>query len=323
LVAGTRRARSPDASGEPQQQQHEMLKDIMSENAALKAKIAALEAENEALKPKEVVVSSSAVDGAALARPHVVCPMTFDAEWCTAACTDGGKVDIDAAGMRARITKKGKCEYLTLRSAAPLPRPDGKPIEHQPLPAYRVIIEAPGKSPGLRVGFVPSHRLCESKDSFFSAAVTPTIAQTRCIWQYAGWYIDVPGPSSRVPAAVPTPALSGWSVMLPQGMCGPDATSAYATTTKVPPMPAGSAVEFAVDYAAGTCRVAFYAPEVVAGGFVEAPHAKMELRFVKTLPQTMHVKFDRSIPTAAGSVAKLFPAVMAVGAGAVWHFADA
>jgi hypothetical protein len=41
-------------------------------------------------------------------------------------------------------------------------------------------------------------------------------------------------------------------------------------------------VEFAVDYAAGTCRVAFYTPEVAAGGFVEAPHAKMELRFIAT-----------------------------------------
>jgi hypothetical protein len=41
-------------------------------------------------------------------------------------------------------------------------------------------------------------------------------------------------------------------------------------------------VEFAVDYYEGTCRVAFYTPAAVAGGFVEAPHAKTELRFVAT-----------------------------------------
>jgi hypothetical protein len=44
------------------------------------------------------------------------------------------------------------------------------------------------------------------------------------------------------------------------------------------------AVEFAVDYAAGTCRVAFYTPAAVAGGFVKPPHAKMELRFEETVP---------------------------------------
>jgi hypothetical protein len=67
----------------------------------------------------------------------------------------------------------------------------------------------------------------------------------------------------------------GWTVVLPD-------VSAYATTSTVPPVPAGDAVEFAVDYAAGTCRVAFYTPDAVAGGFVEPPHAKMELRFVAT-----------------------------------------
>jgi hypothetical protein len=51
---------------------------------------------------------------------------------------------------------------------------------------------------------------------------------------------------------------------------------------KFPPVPEGSAVEFAVDYAAGTSRVAFYTPAAVAGRFVEAPYARMELRFVAT-----------------------------------------
>jgi hypothetical protein len=47
----------------------------------------------------------------------------------------------------------------------------------------------------------------------------------------------------------------------------------YATTDVVRRSPAGSAIEFAVDYAAGTCRVAFYTPAAVSGGFVESPDA--------------------------------------------------
>jgi hypothetical protein len=91
----------------------------------------------------------------------------------------------------------------------------------------------------------------------------------------------------------------------------------YATTSKVPPVPPGSAVEFAVDYAAGTCRVAFYTPEAVAGKFAEAPHAKMELRFVAS--EAAVYKPARSIPLADSCVA-LFPAVSAYLAGIVWRF---
>jgi hypothetical protein len=82
----------------------------------------------------------------------------------------------------------------------------------------------------------------------------------------------------------------------------------------VPPVPEGSAVEFAVDYAAGTCRVAFYTPAAVAGGFVEAPYARMELRFVATdaenVPDWGGGIPARSVPTAAAdSRVQLYPAI--------------
>jgi hypothetical protein len=95
----------------------------------------------------------------------------------------------------------------------------------------------------------------------------------------------------------------------------------YATTVYVPPVPPGSAVEFAVDYAAGTCRVAFYRPAAVAGGFVEAPHAKMELRFVAT-PATRTVP-ARSVPTLANSGVELLPAMKASTSGVAWRFVAA
>jgi hypothetical protein len=113
---------------------------------------------------------------------------------------------------------------------------------------------------------------------------------------------------------------SGWIVLKPSRGAAGDAagdTSAYATTDEVPPVPAGSAVEFAVDYAAGTCRVAFYTPGAVASGFVEAPHAKMELRFVVTAA-TPHIP-ARSVPKADSGV-ELYPAAETFGAGVVWRF---
>jgi hypothetical protein len=70
--------------------------------------------------------------------------------------------------------------------------------------------------------------------------------------------------------------------------------------------------------------VAFYTPAAVAGGFVEAPYAKMELRFVATAAE---VEFKRgpvparSVPTTvADSYVQLYPAVSAAYAGAVWRF---
>jgi hypothetical protein len=62
--------------------------------------------------------------------------------------------------------------------------------------------------------------------------------------------------------------------------------------------------------------VAFYTPAAVAGGFVEAPHAKMELRFVAT------ARHARSVPTADSGV-ELYPAVEALAEGSAWRFAAA
>jgi hypothetical protein len=76
----------------------------------------------------------------------------------------------------------------------------------------------------------------------------------------------------------------------------------------------------AVDYAAGTCRVAFYTPAAVAGGFVEAPHAKMELRFVATEANQTFNYPARPVPTRADSGVDLYPAVLATTAGAIWRF---
>jgi hypothetical protein len=79
-------------------------------------------------------------------------------------------------------------------------------------------------------------------------------------------------------------------------------------------------VEFAVDYAAGTCRVAFYTPTAVAGGFVQAPHAKMEMRFVATEADTPSKIPARPVPTLADSRVELFPAATTGSEGAIWRF---
>jgi hypothetical protein len=79
-----------------------------------------------------------------------------------------------------------------------------------------------------------------------------------------------------------------------------------------------------VDYAAGTCRVAFYTPAAMAGGFADAPHAKMELRFVATEAEEdrgdgHHKVPARSVPTLADSGVELHPAASSYDAGAVWR----
>jgi hypothetical protein len=136
------------------------------------------------------------------------------------------------------------------------------------------------------------------------------------ILNYGGWWLKVYA-SHR--GWVDNTEVSGWAVMAP-------ADSAYATTAEVPPVPAGGAVEFAVDYDAGTCRVAFYTPAAVAGGFVEAPHATMELRFVVTTagddPWSPRSVPERAVPTAADSGVALYPAVDTYeDSGNVWRFA--
>jgi hypothetical protein len=232
----------------------------------------------------------------------------FDTTWCAATCGATWKVDIDPiTHMRAQVMQGPGRGSVTLRSATPLTHRGASP---QQLPSYRVIVEAyPGAADGedthcCNVGLVPSHTSTDG------AAVTPTVGYS--IYHYGGWWLQVHLTARRSLRLGPT--IFGWTPLLPRpaaaraGDAAAADTSAYATTDGVPPVPVGSAVEFAVDYAAGTCRVAFYTPAAVVGGFVEAPYAKMELRFVAT--------------AAADSRVQLYPAVNAarVGAGAVWRF---
>jgi hypothetical protein len=197
---------------------------------------------------------------------------------------------------------------------------DGR--EQDRLPAYRVVVEAYGSSQYCYLGFVPSHYV--PIDGAGAAAVVVPITG-REICHYGGWSISVSTRSSQV---VPDTKFCGWTALKPsRGATGVNPvggdTSAYATTSKVPPVPPGGAVEFAVDYAAGTCRVAFYTPAAVAGGFVEAPHAKMELRFVaKEADDLGWVNIPaQSVGSHSDSGVELYPAAMTYGAGAIWRFA--
>jgi hypothetical protein len=120
-------------------------------------------------------------------------------------------------------------------------------------PVYRVIIEMYGETRECSLGFVPSHHEMSG-----SVAATTAVAPTPLydIHNYGGWSIE-----ARASRLLGT-KYSGWTVV-------PPAASAYATTAAVPAVPAGGAVEFAVDYVTGTCCVAFYTPVAVAGGFVD------------------------------------------------------
>jgi hypothetical protein len=149
-----------------------------------------------------------------------------------------------------------------------------------------------------------------------AAAVVPDLG--RSIYNFGGWYIEVWEASE---GKIHSTAYSGWTVMPPAGaQAAARIPSAYATTAVVPPVRPGSAVKFTMDYAAGTCRVAFYSPAAVAGGFVEGPDAKMELRFVATNECDTflwgHVP-ARSVPTEG---AALHPAVTSRLAGDVLRF---
>jgi hypothetical protein len=229
-------------------------------------------------------------------------PPQFDRAWCAAVSADEWEAAIDGASgdMRATVAHIGS-GFCTLRSATPLPRgpsPRPGPGGRQQLPAFRVIVAAYGLKEESAVGLVPSHH---AQPSSAAAAVAPT--PNYGIHNYGGWYIGVH--ASHAGGVVGDTKYSGWTVMTP-------ADSAYATTTQVPPVPAGGAVEFAVDYAAGTCRVAFYTPAAVLGGFVEAPHAKMELRFVATAANQDGAGRPipaRTVPTTAESGVALYPAV--------------
>jgi hypothetical protein len=105
----------------------------------------------------------------AIAALHTLLPpqlaaIAFDNIWCNAACGESWKVDIDAATwMRAHVTTNNDAIWLTLRSAAPLPRrplldrvaADGR--QQEDMPAYRVVIEAYDGRQCCHLGFVPSH----------------------------------------------------------------------------------------------------------------------------------------------------------------------
>jgi hypothetical protein len=248
--------------------------------------------------------------------PPLAVPLVpqFDRAWCAGVCIVGGwKADVDAAAgdVRAKVTQAGS-GFSTFRSAVPLPRnltPHIVSEGHQQ-PSYRVIVEAHGRNEFCRLGFVPSHH---TRGDGAATAVRPAIHYS--IYDYGGWYIEVQ--ASRASGAHDA-QYNGWTIMAP-------GDSAYATTTVVPPVPAGGAVEFAVDYAAGTCRVAFYTPAAVMGGFMATPHAKMELRFVATAAgksASGRPTPARTVPTAANSGVALYPAVEAYAAsGNVWRFA--
>jgi hypothetical protein len=248
----------------------------------------------------------------------------FDRDWCIAACGATWEAEIDAKTSRlADVTKCGG-GGLTLRSAAPLPRrsalafvADKHQQQQQQLPMYRIVNEAHYIHGTCRLGFVPSHRVQAGAGA--PAAVIPI--EGHRIWGYGGWHISVhPKSLGYVTLDV---TCSGWSVLKPSRGADGDAAdkiSAYATTDVVPPVPPGSGVEFAVDYAAGTCRVAFYTPAAVAGGFVQAPHAKMELRFLVTAATTEIPA--RSVPTLTNSGMELYPAVETTYAGATWRLAS-
>jgi hypothetical protein len=315
------------------------LTELAASHAAAKEAIAALNAENASLKAQaastltEILAAVSTVTTGAMeilpvrpdSRQFVEWRMggipppppfvpRFDRAWCAAVCADGWKADVDVAAgdMRVMVTQKGLGD-VTLRSATPLPRgpsPCVGPGGRQQLPAYRVIVEAHNDDGWCRLGFVPSHH---THGGIATAAVAATPQYG--IHNYGGWYILVYAASAGNVHS--TTLFSGWTVMTL-------ADSAYATTNKVPPVPAGGAVEFAVDYAAGTCRVAFYTPAAVAGGFAEAPHAKMELRFVATAAGAGSEGRPipaRTVPTAADSGVALYPAVLTLESGTIWRFA--
>jgi hypothetical protein len=310
------------------------------EHAALRADSAAQLAAIHAAVTSTLALEVHAMrsDGRQFATLHVG-PVPFDeldTAWCAAACGNKWKIDIDpVTHTRAHVKRHERAGHVTLRRATPLPRRvPSTGASSQQLPSFRVVIEAypapvDGKGDHCDVGFVPSHTAAHD-------APVPAVPG-RNIHHYGGWSLQVkPAVSIRFTAAV---VVSGWKPLPPHGAesarttwrlgwtgsaAAAEDVSAYATTVLVPPVPEGSAVELAVDYAAGTCRVAFYTPAAVAGGFIEAPYQRMELRFVATAAEDVP-KWGaipaRSVPTiTADSRMQLYPAVSPAGAGAVFRF---
>jgi hypothetical protein len=275
---------------------------VEKEKAALEGQVALLQAQATS-KLTDIHTVVAALQGLLPPRPFLsLAPVAFDRDWCAAACGTKWDVDIDAGtSLRAHVTggqygdtdPQGYC-CLTLRGAAPLPhRPSSSlVVGGRKLPGYRVVVEAYGVHQSCRFGFIPSHHA--------GAAVTPLTG--RNIFMYGGWCILVgASPDDRS-------LMDGWSALQPAG-------GGYATTSKTPRVPPGSALEFAVDYDAGTCCVAFYTPEAVVGGFAEAPYAQMELRFDAAGAGA------RARPVIDSQMA-LYPAATIYDAGAILRFAS-
>jgi hypothetical protein len=177
------------------------------------------------------------------------------------------------------------------------------------------------------VGFLPSHTSTDSAPII--PVVGLSIRHFGDICHYGGWWFQVHPTERRELTTSIASTLFGWKPLSPRAVSAGEAAAAdssiYATTDAPPPVPAGSAVELAVDYAADTCRVAFFTPEAVADGFEEAPYAKMELRFVATAAARRVLNWgaipERAVPTAAAdNLIQLYPAVSAGYAGTVCRF---
>jgi hypothetical protein len=221
----------------------------------------------------------------------------FDRAWCLSACGMKWKVEMEAAtSVRAHVMRDGD-GYLTLRRAAPLSSPAPVAGGRPQLPTCRVVVEAYDRTQSCRLGFV-------------AGGISPLLGQP--IRKYGGWTIVLHAASAG--HVGPNATWSGWTAL--NASC-----SVYCTTSTVPAVPAGSAVEFSVDYVAGTCRVAFYTPAAVAGEFMAAPYAKMELRFVATDADAASGIPARSVPTLADPATELYPAAETSYAGATWRFA--
>jgi hypothetical protein len=252
--------------------------------------------------------------------PPVPAHLTFDSAWCAAVCEVERELAIHC-GTRTpwRIVHPGgRC--LTLRSTGPLPRLLPGQEQHQSS-GYRVLVHSYGGNAACRLGFVPSHVL--DSEGAAPILVDVTAVPNRGISNFGGWHIEV-RPLEH--GTIIDATRCGWIVLPPShaipnrgGRVQQRRTSSYATTTKVPPLSAGSAVEFVVDHAAGTCRVAFYAPAAVWNNFETPPFAKMELCFVATAAQWECAIPARLVPTVPISRVELYPAVEADHAGAIWR----
>jgi hypothetical protein len=252
--------------------------------------------------------------------PPVPDHLTFDRAWCAAVCEVEREFAIHC-GTRTpwRIVHPGgRC--LMLRSTGPLPR-----LLPGQSPGYRIIVQSYGGNADCRLGFVPSHVLDSEGVAPVLVDVEPT--PNRAISNFGGWYIEV---RPLEYGTIIDATRCGW-IVLPPPFAAPQfnqrggrprqprRTSSYATTKKVPPLSAGGAVEFVVDHAAGTCRVAFYTPAAVWNNFETPPFARMELCFVATAAHWECAIPARMVPTVPISRVELYPAVEADHAGAIWR----